>query len=71
VAEAEREAQIKRGEGDAEATRIYADAYTQDSEFFSFYRSLTAYQNTFRNDEAMMVIEPDSDFFKYLKSPVN
>lgn len=71
VAEAEREAQIKRGEGDAEATAIYADAYTQDSEFFSFYRSLTAYQNTFRNDEAMMVIEPDSDFFKYLKSPVN
>lgn len=71
VAEAEREAQIKRGEGDAEATGIYADAYTQDSEFFSFYRSLTAYQNTFRNDEAMMVIEPDSDFFKYLKSPVN
>ena len=71
VAEAEREAQIKRGEGDAEATRIYADAYNQDTEFFSFYRSLTAYQNTFRNDEAMMVIEPDSDFFKYLKSPVN
>lgn len=71
VAEAEREAQIKRGEGDAEATRVYADAYNQDSEFFSFYRSLTAYQNTFRNGEAMMVIEPDSDFFKYLKSPVN
>lgn len=70
VANAEREAQIKRGQGDAEATRIYAKAYSQDEEFFSFYRSLEAYKNTFKNKEAMMVIEPDSDFFKYLKNPV-
>lgn len=69
VANAEREAQIKRGEGDAKATRIYAKAYSQDEEFFSFYRSLEAYKNTFKNKEAMMVIEPDSDFFKYLKNP--
>lgn len=69
VAEAEREAQVKRGEGDAEATRIYAEAYSADSEFFSFYRSLEAYKNTFKNKDAMMVIEPDSEFFKYLKDP--
>ena len=70
LADAEREAQIKRGEGDAEATRIYAEAYTKDEEFFSFYRSLEAYKNTFKNNDAMMVVEPDSEFFKYLKNPV-
>ncbi len=70
VAEAERDAQITRGEGDAEATRIYAEAYSQDEEFFSFYRSLEAYKNTFKNKDAMMVIDPESEFFKYLKNPV-
>ncbi len=70
VAEAEREGQIKRGEGDAEATRIYAEAYTQDAEFFSFYRSLEAYKNTFKNKDAMMVVDPESEFFKYFKNPV-
>jgi membrane protease subunit HflC len=70
VAEAERDAQVIRGEGDAEATRIYAEAFSQDKEFFAFYRSLAAYANTFRDNKAMMVIEPDSDFFKYMKDPV-
>lgn len=70
VAEAEREGQIKRGEGDAEATRIYAEAYTKDAEFFSFYRSLEAYKNTFKNKDAMMVVDPESEFFKYFKNPV-
>jgi len=70
VAEAEREGQIKRGEGDAEATRIYAEAYNKDTEFFSFYRSLEAYKSTFRDKDATMVIDPDSEFFKYLKNPV-
>ncbi len=70
VANAEREAQIKRGEGDAEATSIYAEAYSKDTEFFSFYRSLDAYKNTFRNKDTMMVIDPESEFFKYLKNPV-
>jgi membrane protease subunit HflC len=70
VAEAERDAQIIRGQGDAEATRIYAEAFSQDKEFFAFYRSLAAYANTFRDNRAMMVIEPDSDFFKYMKDPV-
>jgi membrane protease subunit HflC len=71
VAEAERDAQIKRGEGDAEASRIYAEAFNQDAEFFSFYRSLEAYKNTFSDKNTMMVIEPTSEFFKYLKGPVN
>jgi modulator of FtsH protease HflC len=71
VAEAERDAQIKRGEGDAEASRIYAEAFNQDAEFFSFYRSLEAYKNTFSDKNTMMVIEPNSEFFKYLKGPVN
>lgn len=70
VAEAEREAQITRGVGDAEATRIYAEAYNKDAEFFSFYRSLEAYKNTFKNKDAMIVIDPDSEFFKYFKNPV-
>lgn len=70
VAEAERDAQIKRGEGDAEASRIYAEAFNQDAEFFSFYRSLEAYKNTFSDKDSMMVIEPNSEFFKYLKDPV-
>jgi membrane protease subunit HflC len=70
VADAEREAQIKRGEGDAEATRIYAEAYSKDAEFFSFYRSLDAYKNTFKNKDSMMIVEPDSEFFKYMKNPI-
>lgn len=70
VADAEREAQIKRGEGDAEATRIYAEAYSKDAEFFSFYRSLDAYKNTFKNKDSMMIVEPDSEFFKYMKNPL-
>ncbi|GBE08356.1 modulator of FtsH protease HflC [bacterium BMS3Bbin11] len=69
VANAERDAQIKRGEGDAEATRIYAEAYSKDAEFFSFYRSLEAYKNTFKDKNAMMIVDPESEFFKYFKSP--
>ncbi|GMT39713.1 MAG: protein HflC [bacterium] len=69
VANAERDAQIKRGEGDAEATRIYAEAYSKDAEFFSFYRSLEAYKNTFKDKDAMMIVDPESEFFKYFKSP--
>lgn len=70
IAEAERDAQATRGEGDAEATNIYAEAFSQNAEFFSFYRSMEAYKNTFKNKEATMVIEPSSEFFKYLKNPL-
>lgn len=67
AAEAYRESELIRGEGDAEAARIYAEAYTQDPEFYSFVRSLNAYKDTFRDKGDIMLIEPKSDFFKYLK----
>jgi len=68
VAQAYREAQRIKGEGDAKATAIYARAYEQNAEFYSFYRSLEAYKASFRGRNDVMVIEPTSDFFKYLRS---
>ncbi len=68
IAEAYRDAEKLRGEGDAKSADIYAKAYNVDSEFFSFYRSMNAYKKTFKNSGSTMVIEPDSDFFKYFKS---
>ncbi len=67
-AEAYREAEEIRGEGDAQAASIYAEAYGADSEFYSFLRSLQAYGNTFSAGGDIMVIEPDSEFFRYLKN---
>jgi membrane protease subunit HflC len=69
VAEAYRDAQRIKGEGDAQAARIYAEAYSRNPEFYSFYRSLDAYRASFRNKSDVMVLEPNSDFFKYLKNP--
>jgi len=69
VAEAYRDAQRIKGEGDAQAARIYAEAYGRNAEFYSFYRSLEAYRAALRNKGDVMVLEPTSDFFKYLKSP--
>ncbi len=68
LAEAFREAETLRGEGDAGAAAIYARAYNKDPEFYSFYRSLDAYKSTFGSKGDVMVVEPDSEFFKYLKS---
>ncbi|MBE0440037.1 MAG: protease modulator HflC [Gammaproteobacteria bacterium] len=62
LAEAKRAAEVLRGEGDAQATDIYAKAYGQNSDFYSFYRRLTAYGNVFNGDD-MLVIEPKGDFF--------
>ncbi|MEH6589984.1 MAG: protease modulator HflC [Halioglobus sp.] len=67
-ANAYRDAEQVRGEGDAEATRIYAEAFSQDHEFYSFTRSLRAYQDAFQGNGDILLIQPDSDFFKYLKS---
>jgi len=67
LAEADRESNILRGEGDAEATRIYAEAFGKDIEFYELYRSLEAYKKTFNGSGDMMVIDPDSEFFKYFK----
>ena len=69
VAEAYRDAQRIKGEGDAQAARIYAEAYGRNAEFYSFYRSLEAYRASLRNKGDVMILEPNSDFFKYLKSP--
>ena len=66
-ANAFRESEIIRGEGDAEATRIYADAYSQDPEFYAFVRSLRAYQETFQGGSDMLLLQPDSQFFQYLR----
>jgi len=69
VAEAYRDAQKIKGEGDAIASKTYADAYQRNPEFYSFYRSLDAYKNSLRNKSDVMILDPSSDFFKYLKSP--
>lgn len=66
LAEAYREAEETRGDGDAKAAAIYAKAYGQDQEFYSFHRSLQAYRESFANKGDVMVLDPDSDFFRYL-----
>ncbi|MFA6014841.1 MAG: protease modulator HflC [Gallionellaceae bacterium] len=68
LAEAYRDAQKLKGEGDAKAAALYAAAFGRNSEFFSFYRSMEAYKQTFRNKSDVMVLDPSSSFFKYLKS---
>lgn len=70
LAEAYREAENLRGQGDAKAADIYAKAYGNDPEFYAFYRSLNAYKNTFSSTKGdMMVLDPGSEFFKYFKTP--
>ncbi len=68
LADARRSAEILRGEGDAKATEIYANAYNKDKEFYAFYRSLQGYRETFKDKSDVIVLEPDSEFFKYLNS---
>jgi len=67
VAEAYRDAQRVKGEGDARATAAYARAFEQNPEFYAFYRSLEAYRQSFKGRGDVMVVDPSSDFFKYLK----
>ena len=67
-ANAYRDAELVRGEGDATATRTYAEAFNQDPEFYSFTRSLQAYQQSFSGGGDVMLIQPDSEFFRYLKN---
>lgn len=68
-ANAYRDAELIRGEGDAVATAVYAEAFNQDPEFYAFTRSLRAYQDSFNGGGDVLLIEPDSQFFRYLKSP--
>ncbi len=70
LAEAQRQGQILRGQGDAEANRIYAEAYSADPQFFAFYRSLAAYRVALGESNTTYVLSPESDFFQYLtKAP--
>lgn len=69
IAEAFREAQKTKGEGDAKASEIYSQSYSRNPEFYAFYRSQEAYKNSFKSKSDVMVLDPNSDFFKYMKSP--
>ena len=68
LAEAYRDAERIRGEGDAAAAGIYANAYTQDADFYSFYRSMNAYRQALGRDQDVLVLRPDSDFFQFLQN---
>lgn len=68
LADAFREAEIVRGEGDAEAAGIYAEAFNRDAEFYGFYRSLNAYREAFSGSGDLFVLDPKSEFFRYLNS---
>ena len=69
IAEAYKKGQEIKGEGDAISTETYAKAYNLSPEFYSFYRSLTAYKKTFSAKQDVLIIQPDSDFFKYFNNP--
>lgn len=69
LANAYKDAETIRGEGDAQATEIYASAYGKNQEFYSFYRSLNAYQNSFQGNKDVLLLKPDSEFFKYFQGP--
>jgi membrane protease subunit HflC len=68
VADAQRESEILRGEGEGERNRIFADAFTRDPEFFEFYRSMAAYQKALENSDTTMVLSPNSEFFRFFKN---
>jgi len=68
LAEAYREAEAIRGKGEAQATNIYASAFNQNPEFFRFYRSLEAYRSSFNNRNDLLVVDPNSEFFRYFKN---
>jgi len=70
LAEAYRDAERIRGAGDARAAEIYAEAYSQDRDFYAFYRSMQAYRQSIGRDQDILVLQPDSEFFKFLQSQV-
>ena len=65
IAEAERDGQLARGEGDATRNNIYAEAYSRDTEFFAFYRSMQAYREGLKGDNTTMIVTPEGEFFRY------
>jgi membrane protease subunit HflC len=70
IAEANKISEITRGEGDAARNKIYAESYGQDPEFFKFYRSMVAYEESLKSGDTRLVISPDTDFFTYFKDPL-
>ncbi len=68
IADAYRDAQKIKGEGDAKSAAVYAQAFGQNPEFYAFYRSLEAYRGSFKSKNDLLVVEPNSDFFKYMKN---
>ena len=69
ITEAYKDAQKIKGEGDASASRIYAEAFSKNQDFYDFFRSLEAYRKSFKGKDDILVLDPNSDFFKFLKSP--
>ena len=70
LAEAYRDAERIRGAGDARAAEIYANAYSKDRDFYAFYRSMQAYREAIGKDQDVLVLKPDSEFFKFLQNQV-
>jgi membrane protease subunit HflC len=70
VAEATRQGEITRGQGDAEKNRIFAEAFGRDPDFFAFYRSMNAYQSSLKGDNTTVILSPDSEFFRYFDGGV-
>ncbi len=70
LAEAERESLTKRGEADAEVARVYAGAFNKDADFYAFLRSLSAYETSFSSKDDVMVVDPNSEFFRFMKDPM-
>jgi membrane protease subunit HflC len=68
LADARREAEILRGAGDAAAAEIYAEAYSQDPDFYAFYRSMSAYRESIGGAQDVLVLQPNSEFFRYLQN---
>ena len=70
LANAYKEAEQTRGDGDATAAKVYAEAYERDPEFYAFFRSMQAYRQSFKNGSDVLVLRPDSEFFRYLNEPI-
>src|SRR5204863_2446179 len=71
LAEAQRDSQRVRGDGDAQAVKLYADAFGQDKEFFAFYRSLQAYRDALNGRDTSFVLTPEGDFFRFFNGGPN
>ena len=68
IAEAQKQSQILRGQGDADSIKIYADAFGRDKDFFAFYRSLEAYRTALSGQDTTFLLSPDSEFFRYFSA---